>query len=62
MFREMAGVAPSGLQYCLDGMLPMLFFTTRTPMEAGPRPTTTGAHWPKNRRLRCGAAIGAAKL
>src|SRR5438128_8795748 len=33
--REMPGVLPSGLLYWRDGMLPMLFFTTPTPMEAG---------------------------
>src|SRR6185503_15179050 len=38
--REMPGVLPSGLLYMRDGMLPMLFFTTRTPMAAGPWPTT----------------------
>src|SRR5262249_32848189 len=38
--REIPGVLPSGLLYMREGMLPMLFFTTRTPIEAGPWPTT----------------------
>ncbi len=36
----MVGVLPSGLLYCRAGTLPMLFLTTRTPIEAGPMPIT----------------------
>ena len=38
--REIVGVLPSGLLYCREGMFPMLVLTTRTPIDAGPMPTT----------------------